>query len=337
MLTRATPKEGSIPRAGGRPRVGVIIVSYNCNELLVEALQALTAQHRLPDRIVVLDNASTTPLETLPEICGVPVQYIRSAVNTGFAGGNNLALRELDDCDYIALLNPDAFPEPTWLGALLEAASEHPGYGSYASKTVCAEAPGIVDGAGDIYHASGLAWRRGFGRADSHQSGPVEVFAPCAAAALYRADAMRALDGFDEDFFCYVEDVDLGFRLRLRGKPCLYVPNAVARHVGSATTGSRRSDFAVYHGHRNIVWAYIKNMPGILFWAFLPLHVLMNLLMLLIFVWRGQGAAICSAKRDAIAGIPAMWRKRRQIQSERVASVGDIFRALDKRLFMIRR
>jgi GT2 family glycosyltransferase len=337
MLIESTLNDGSISRSGGEPRVGVIIVAFNCNELLLQALQALASQHRLPDRIVVLDNASRAPLGTLPEVGGVPVQYIQSAVNTGFAGGNNLALRHLDDCDYVALLNPDAFPEPTWLATLLEAASKHPGYGSYASKTVCAEDPGIVDGAGDIYHASGLAWRRGFGGADSRESAPVEVFAPCAAAALYRADVMRALHGFDEDFFCYVEDVDLGFRLRLQGKPCLYVPTAVARHVGSATTGSRRSDFAVYHGHRNIVWTYIKNMPGILFWAFLPLHVFMNLLMLLIFVWRGQGATILSAKKDAIAGIPVMWRKRKQIQKDRVASVGEIFRALDKRLFSLRR
>ena len=81
--------------------------------------------------------------------------------------------------------------------------------------------------------------------------------------------------GLDEDFFCYMEDIDLAFRLRLLGWECLHVPRAVCRHVGSAITG-RRSDFSVYHGQRNIVWVFVKNMPPPLFALLLPLHVLLN-------------------------------------------------------------
>jgi GT2 family glycosyltransferase len=91
-----------------------------------------------------------------------------------------------------------------------------------------------------------------------------EIFSPCAAAALYRRSALLEVGGFDEDFFCYVEDVDLGFRLRLAGYRCLYVPLSVAHHIGSGTTGGKNSDFSVYHGHRNLVWAFVKNMPGVL-------------------------------------------------------------------------
>jgi GT2 family glycosyltransferase len=139
--------------------------------------------------------------------------------------------------------------------------------------------------------------------------------------------------GFDEDFFCYAEDVDLGFRLRLAGHRCLLVPDAVVRHVGSATTGGQKSDFAVYHGHRNLVWTYMKNMPGALFWLFLPLHILLNLVTVLWFSLRGQGRVIMRAKRDALCDLPRMWRKRREIQRARRAPVGEIWRALDKRLW----
>jgi len=177
-------------------------------------------------------------------------------------------------------------------------------------------------------------WRIGHGLPvpTSAESGR-EVFSPCAAAALYRRSALRELAGFDKDYFCYVEDVDLGFRLRPAGYRCLYVPQSVAHYVGSGTTGGQHSDFAMYHGHRNLVWAYVKNMPGWLFWACLPLHVAMNLITVAVFIKRGKGRVILRAKRDALLGLPKMWRKRREIQENRVASAGQIWRALDKRVF----
>jgi GT2 family glycosyltransferase len=155
-----------------------------------------------------------------------------------------------------------------------------------------------------------------------------EVFSPCAAAAMYRRSAIFEVSGFDEDYFCYVEDIDLGFRMRLAGYRCLYVPSSVAHHVGSGTTGGQHSDFSVYHGHRNVVWTYVKDMPGVLFWAFLPLHMAMNLYILIRFTLRGQGAVMFRSKRDAFLGIPKMWSKRRQIQRNRVASWRDILRMM---------
>jgi len=176
-------------------------------------------------------------------------------------------------------------------------------------------------------------WRRWHGSpvsaaADNER----EVFSPCAAAALYRRSALREVGGFDEDYFCYVEDVDLGFHLRLAGYRCLYAPQSVAFHVGSGTTGGQHSDFAVYHGHRNMVWTFVKEMPGTLFWLLLPLHVVLNLASIIWFALRGQGGVIWRAKRDALLGLPKIWRKRQQIQKNRVASVADIWRMLDKRL-----
>ena len=131
----------------------------------------------------------------------------------------------------------------------------------------------LLDGTGDAYHMSGLVWRMGHGMPVSSDTGKdYEVFSPCAAVAFYRRSAMQKIGGFDEEYFCYVEDVDLGFRLRLAGFRCLYVPKSVAHHVGSGATGGQHSDFAAYHGHRNLVWTFVKDMPGILFWALLPLH-----------------------------------------------------------------
>jgi len=110
------------------------------------------------------------------------------------------------------------------------------------------------------------------------------------------------------------------------------VPSSVAHHVGSGTTGGKHSDFAVYHGHRNLVWTYVKDMPGALFWVFLPLHLAMNLVALLVFTLRGQGGVMFRAKRDAVLGLPKMWAKRRQVQSNRVVAWRAVLRVMEKGL-----
>ncbi len=217
---------------------------------------------------------------------------------------------------------------------MLAAAALHPDIAAFGSRQLCASRPELLDGVGDIYHISGIVWRDGHGQqASTVSSTPCEIFSPCAAAALYRRKPLLEVGGFDKDYFCYVEDVDLGFRLRLAGYKAMVVPDAVVKHIGSVTTGGQHSDFAVYHGHRNLVWTYIKDMPGILCWAFLPLHLLLNVACLLWFSARGQGSIIFRAKRDAIRGIPAMWRKRRVIQSSRIAAYGEVLGIMNKCLF----
>ena len=110
------------------------------------------------------------------------------------------------------------------------------------------------------------------------------------------------------------------------------MPQSVAYHVGSGTTGGQHSDFSTYYGHRNLVWTFVKDMPGILFWLLLPLHAALNLASIIWFVLRGRGGIILRAKRDALLGLPKMWRKRQHIQGTRVASIGAIWQQLDKRI-----
>lgn len=287
-----------------------------------------------PDHVLLVDNGGTgeDPAGS-DEYAGIVLLKMKE--NLGFAAGNNRAL-EACDTEFVALLNPDAFPAPEWLERLLAAAHSQPDATAFGCRQLCYNKPNILDGIGDIYHMSGLAWRAQHG-AGQQACDLVEreIFSPCAAAALYRREALSAVGGFDEDFFCYHEDVDLGFRLRLAGHKAVYVPDAVVHHVGSAATGGQNSDFAVYHGFRNQVWTFVKNMPGALFWLLLPLHVVLNLASIAVFAMGGQGTVILKAKRDALLGIPRMWRKRRGIQAGRIASSSAIWRVLDKRVFKI--
>lgn len=307
--------------------VTVIIVNWNAGDMLAQCLDDLLRQSVQPARVLVMDNGSSdSSAEQVAQLAGVTVR--RLGENFGFAAANNRAFSECDT-EYVALLNPDAFPEPDWLEKLVAAAKAHPEVAAFGSRQMVHGAVNIVDGLGDVYHVSGLIWRDGHGRVlrDS-DAVPHEIFSPCAGAALYRRDALEAVGGFDENYFCYVEDVDLGFRLRLAGYGAIYVPGAVVHHVGSATTGGKHSDFSVYHGHRNLVWTYVKDMPGLLFWGLLPLHLAMNLVAMVVFTVRGQGRVIFRAKRDALMGLPLIWKKRRQIQSKRVVSWRAILRVL---------
>lgn len=314
-------------------KLSIIIVNWNGEQFLERCLSALMVQTLKPHEIILLDNASFDG--SLKVVGQFPsVRLIALDQNTGFARGNNLAVESTSaESGWIALLNPDAFPEPDWLEKLLQAATDHPDAAAFGSRQLCHHDPSLLDGIGDSYHLSGLVWR------DRHTTPqtpedliPHEIFSPCAAAALYRRSALEEIGFFDEDYFCYVEDVDLGFRLRLAGYKAMYVPDAVVHHVGSATTGGQQSDFSVYHGHRNLVWTYVKNMPGILFWALLPLHLVLNIATILWFTARGQDKVILKAKWDAIKGLPNIWCKRQLIQKNRKATAWDIWRTLDKRL-----
>jgi len=312
--------------------VAVIIVNWNSWSLLARCLQALAAQTYRDFTVTIFDNASqeTMPLDMLS---GFPqARLVRNDCNIGFAAANNLAVQKYTgDSAWIALLNPDAFPQADWLAQLMSATESHPDCAVFASRLLDAADPTRLDGDGDIYHISGRAWRAGRGqKVPQHSPSAYPVFAPCAAAGLYRRSAYNAVDGFDEDFFCYFEDVDLGFRLQLAGYACLLIPGAIVQHMGSATSGGQHGDFAVYHGHRNLVWTYFKNMPGLLFWIFLPLHLAINLATLLQYGQRP--GLILRAKRDALLGLPRMLRKRRSIQGRRRVGIANIWRILDKRL-----
>ena len=316
-------------------KCAVIIVNYNSGHHLSAALEGLSRQTRAPDRVVVIDNASddSSAIDAQEQYPGYLFLFLET--NTGFAAANNGAISDLAGFEYVALLNPDAVPDKDWLGKLLDDAVEFPMCGSFASRMLCADDLSLLDGAGDIYHISGLPWRRFYRqKLEKNSNAAAVVFGSCAGAALYKIDAIELVGLFDEDFFCYVEDVDLGFRLQLAGYGCRYVPDAVVTHVGSATTGLN-SPFSIYYGHRNLVWSYVKNMPGILFYLFLPLHILLNVSSIAFFGLRGDMGPICRAKWDAIKGLPLMWRKRRDIQKRRSASVLDILKLMDKRLIKL--
>jgi GT2 family glycosyltransferase len=308
------------------PRVGIVIVNHNAGDYLPLAVECLLAQTTPPHRIVVVDNASTdgSTAQLHPS-----VELIVSHENLGFAAANNLGVAHCADCDYVALLNPDAFPKPSWLETLVRAAETHPEHAVFGSRLLMDADDRFLDGTGDCYHVSGVAFRRDGGARADVERPTGDTFSACAAAALYRRHAFLAVGGFDESFFCYYEDTDLAFRLRLAGHGCLFVSDAVARHMGSVTAGLH-SEFTVYHSARNQTWTFVKDMPSALLWLYLPQHLLVSALMVARAVPLRCARAALRGKRDAVRGLPRVLGERRRIQAGRRVEPGVLRRSMSR-------
>lgn len=300
------------------PSVTVIVVNYNSGQRLKRALGCLAAQTFRDFDVIVVDNASTDGSATADGAIGLRLRIIRNEENLGFAAANNQAAK-LATGAWLAFLNPDAYAEPDWLEKLHAATRRYPDADAFGSLQIDAHDAARLDGAGDAYFFLGLPYRGHFGWPIAKAPREGECFAPCAAAALYRRATFTALGGFDESFFCYGEDVDLGFRLRLAGGRAVQVAGARVLHEGSGVTG-RRSRFSIYHGHRNRVWTFVKNMPAPLFWLALPFHAAVNLALFARCAGLGAAGAYWRAMKDAVAGLGPVVAKRRAIQKERRAS-----------------
>ena len=296
-----------------QPDFSVLIVNYNGGAYLQGAIDSLKAQTHRSFEVMVIDNASVDDSIATLDTRGLPAfTLMAEAENHGFARGNNLAAEKASG-RWIALLNPDAVADPDWLAALRRAADRHPDVKAFASAQYALEEPGLMDGAGDAYQLFGFPWRGGFGRPASEMP-KVDgwCFSGCGAAAVYETGLWRSLSGFDERYFCYCEDVDLGFRIQLAGHDCLFVSEAIIYHAGSAIAG-RASAFATYHGTRNRIWTYVKNMPTGLLVLTLPGHLALTLYVLARNCFTPRFVPILRGLMDGVIGIgkatrPSQWK-----------------------------
>jgi len=326
--TVETRKGHTIVSPADTPDVSVIIVNYNARDWLVRSVQSILDQSLQNFECFIVDNGSDDgSMSTLPDL-DKRFHIIKSTENLGFSTANNLAAKETK-APWLALLNPDAFARPDWLEQLLNATKLAPNVTMVGSLQYMALDTTLLDGTGDCYHVSGLAWRSQHLKPADDIPPTGEVFAPCAAGALYDKTSFLKVGGFDEQFFCYHEDVDLAFRMRLDGGICVQSESAIIDHVSSGISG-RASDFAVYHGTRNRVWTFVKNMPGPLLLIFTPALVFINTTFL---VWaivkrRARLAPTWRGIKDGIKGIPKMWGKRRAIHANRKIGSMDVLRSL---------
>lgn len=257
--------ESRITATDDTPLVAVVVVNWNGLDDTRECLRSLFAQTWPNVEILVVDNGSAGgEADAIAREFGDRVRLFRHAANLGFTGGNNppmcLALAE-GRARYIALLNNDAFAEPDWLARLVRAAENDPDAGLFASHMVFVTDPERTENAGTLILTTGDAMPRGRGRPRAAFVRPTTLLGACGGAVLYRADLLRELGTFRDDFFANFEDVDLSLRAAATGRFTRFVPGAVVRHrLNASIARVRDADFDV-RSVRNLSTAYWINMP----------------------------------------------------------------------------
>jgi N-acetylglucosaminyl-diphospho-decaprenol L-rhamnosyltransferase len=302
-------------------KFSIIVVNYNSGPRLDRCLKAIAAQSFAKFEVLIVDNASADGSEKTP-LPDDRFRMILAGKNLGFAAGNNLAAKQAKG-EWLFLVNPDAYLESECLTILHHAILRYPDCALFGCTQLDDAAPTLLDGSGDCYYFTGYPWRGGKGWGVENLPDEGEVWGPCGGAYLVKREVYEKAGGFDEDFFCYCEDVDLNFRLRLQGHKAIQVVEAFLRHEGSAITG-KQSEFSVFHGTRNRVWAFVKNMPDLFFWPLLPFHLLTVGLQLFD---PGTSPARWKGLKAAWEGMPTAWKKRQEIQSKRTASLWQLARA----------
>lgn len=320
-------------------RVSVIVVNWNRRDLLRSCLESLAAQTCADLEVILVDNGSSDGSAEMAEhefAARLSLRIIRSAVNLGFCAGNNRGI-EAAGGDLIALLNNDATAAPDWIGQL-SAAFVQPDVGMAASKILVHEDPRRIDKAGHLIYPDGQNRGRGSGEIDRGQFDRIEeVLWPDGCAAMYRRAMLDEIGGFDEDFFAYADDAELGLRGRIAGWKCLYVPMAVVRHHRGSSLGllsSRRLELI----ERNRVLLAVKLFP----WSLLCLNGAYWLVRMLAGVWAGVTgtgevarfpgitgklrimAAIIRGNLSALPLLPKMFAKRRSLRPIRKLSPREV-------------
>lgn len=302
--------------------VSVVIPNWNGKKFLAGCLDSLLQQNYELNEVIIVDNGSHDGSVELLQQAYPQVHLIRYEVNTGFSVAVNAGMKAARG-EYIALLNNDTIVEADWLGEMVSVMRGHPEIGSTGCKMLAYDDKRLLDGAGDGYRRGGLPGRIGHRERDNGQfDQPRYILGACGGAALYRRSMLIDIGLLDEDYFAYLEDVDLGLRAQNAGYKCLYVPSAVIYHLGCGTTGSGYHPLVVRLSAQNNFNTLIKNVPNELFFSFLP-HILYWQLyyFAVVIVRGGQVIPWLDGTWRAIKMLPQMMKKRDEIRSQRKVPV----------------
>ena len=294
------------------PEVTIVIPSFNGLHLLKNCLNSIENQKDCIFKVVLVDNGSEDGTVDWVRRHYPKVLTIELHANKGFSAAVNAGIRRANS-RYVFLLNNDTELEPACLAILIQAADANGGYESFAPKMIQYHNRKMLDGVGDGVLRGGGGYRLGNREPDGMLwEQPLRVFGACAGAALYRRSFFENAGMFDEDFFAYLEDVDINFRAVRLGLRCLSVPGAKVYHMGSQTSGSRLNTFTVSHTTHNMIRVVVHNYPLSILLRHWPVIVIQHLGWLMLMLFSRHFPAYLKGIRDALCCMPSMLKKRRQ-------------------------
>lgn len=311
------------------PRVTVVVPTLAADQALEDCLDSLERQSMRDFDVIVVDNGGGAPARVHARR---NVKLISNDRNLGFGAAINQGIHA-SESPFIATLNDDAVAQPEWLEALTRAIAERPEIGMCASRILLAPEGGQsaaprLDSAGMLVSADGSSKQCGHLEAPENFARRKHVLLPSGCAALYRREMLDEIGLFDESFFLYCEDTDLGLRARWAAWECVYAPGAVVEHRYSHSAGAA-SPLKAYHVERNRLYLLVKNFPARMLWS-APFYSLVRYFWHLVYAGRGQGAAaeyrkgvkagpslprlVVRAHVDLLRNLPRLWRERKKIR-----------------------
>lgn len=283
-------------------KVSVVTPNYNGERFLKTFLDSLNNDSECIGEVIIIDNGSSdASLDYLKNnTFDFPLVLIENRENLGFAPAVNQGILKAEN-ELIFSINNDTEIEKGSIKALMDLISSGDDIFSVQAKMLQYDNKELIDDVGDEYNL--LAWTKKTGE-NHHSSEYVDVkdiFSSCAGAAMYKKSLLNEIGLFDDNFFAYMEDVDLAIRSRIHGYRNLLCPEAIVYHIGSATSGSRYNEFKVKLAARNNVWVVYKNLP-------IPLKII-NFIFLffgflikyLFFVKKGFGSTYLAGIREGLS------------------------------------
>lgn len=303
------------------PAVTVVVPTLAADETLAACLGSLEQQTFTDFEIVVVDNSGRRSAQPRDR-----VRVISNDRNVGFGAAFNQAFHA-SNAPFLAVLNDDATAHPRWLEALLAAVEERPDVGLCASQ-IRMTGDGRLDSAGMLLCRDGSSKQRGHLESPESYARLQETLLPSGAAAFYRREMLDEVGLFDESFFLYCEDTDLGLRARWAAWECLYVPEAVVEHRYSHSAG-KASALKAYYVERNRLYLAVKNFP-IADLLLAPFYSVIRYFWHFVFAMQGRGKAadfqrggnsaaklplyVLRAHMAALGHVPALWKQRREMK-----------------------
>jgi GT2 family glycosyltransferase len=300
------------------PTVTVVVPTLAADETLVECLASLERQTFSDFEVIVVDNSGQGVAKS-----GGRVQVIANDRNVGFGAAVNQAFHQ-SGAPYLAVLNDDAAAHPGWLKALLGAMEPRPDVGMCASEVRHAS-DGSLDSAGMLLCMDGSSKQRGHLESPASYARKEEALLPSGSAAFYRREMLQEIGLFDESFFLYCEDTDLGLRARWAGWECLYVPEAQVEHRYSHSAG-HASPLKAYYVERNRLFVIFKNFP-VPDLLLVPFYAMSRYFWHLLYALGGRGKAaefqraggsfvrlpwyVVRSHFELLLRFPQIWKQRR--------------------------
>lgn len=315
-------------------RVIVAIPTLIADEALDDCIAALDRQTFRDFAVILIDNSGQgltgrfAHRKDASPPGSAPLQIIENPQNVGFGTAINQAAAASQG-DYVATLNDDCVPNPEWLAELIAVIEREYEIGMCASQVRMAGPDAdVLDSAGMVISRDAASKQRGFLESPANFSKDEEVLCPSASAALYRREMLEDVGGFDESYFLYCEDTDLGLRARWAGWQARYAAKAIVMHRYSHSAG-RVSPLKAYLVERNRLLTAVKNLPARDLWL-LPFAGLIRYSWHVVGLLSGRGATaqyheqeggglrlfwyVAKAHGYLLATLPKVLRRRRQVK-----------------------